>query len=271
MADATKLNQVINPEVLAPFIREQLIKNLVFSGIAGIDTTLVGEPGDTLKVPTYAYVGMAEDLKEGEDHESVTMSATTKAVTVKKAVRTIGWTDETLLSALGNIPDEAGFQLSQAIYDKVNNDCFKALTAGVPVDAEIKIGTNTDWVADALTKFGEKISDPTVLIVHPTQLATFRKDSQYVYVNQGNTKVSGVVAQIFGTDVLVSDMVAKDQAFLVRSGALEIVLKRNPTLETDRNIWKKESFLSVDQHYVAYVKNASKAVQIKGLAPVVKP
>lgn len=261
----TKLENIINPQVMSAFVREQLIKNLVFSGIAKINTDLVNVAGNTLTYPAYGYVGMATDLAEGVSHDAVAMSATTKSVTVKKAVKTIGYTDEALVAGLGNIREEAGFQLSQAIYDKVNKDCFDTLTAGVPADATIKIDkANPNWVADALAKFGEKVNDPSILIVHPQQLAYFRQSDQYVYVNQGSTKVNGVVAQIFGTDVLVSEMVDVDQAFLVRSGALEIVLKRGVEIEFGRD-WKiKSDFISIDQHYVTYLKNATKAVQIKG-------
>lgn len=54
MGVTTKLANLIDPEVLADYIDVKLINNIVFAPLATVDTTLVGNPGDTIKFPAYA-------------------------------------------------------------------------------------------------------------------------------------------------------------------------------------------------------------------------
>ena len=45
---STKLANLIDPQVIADFVDQKLIDNIVFAPLAEIDQTLVGRPGDTL-------------------------------------------------------------------------------------------------------------------------------------------------------------------------------------------------------------------------------
>lgn len=54
MGEITKLSYLINPEVFADYIDKKLINKIVFAPLATVDMTLVGNPGDTLKFPSYA-------------------------------------------------------------------------------------------------------------------------------------------------------------------------------------------------------------------------
>ena len=54
MGETTKLANLINPQVLADFVDKKLIDKIVFAPLAEVDTTLVGNPGDTLTFPAYA-------------------------------------------------------------------------------------------------------------------------------------------------------------------------------------------------------------------------
>ncbi|MGQ4524992.1 hypothetical protein ACSSOE_06960 [Intestinibacter bartlettii] len=50
----TKIADLINPEVMADMISAKIEKKLVVTPFAKIDTTLVGQPGNTITVPQYA-------------------------------------------------------------------------------------------------------------------------------------------------------------------------------------------------------------------------
>ena len=84
MGQVTKLANLINPEVLADYIDKKLIHNIVFAPLATVDNTLVGNPGDTIKFPAYAYIGSADDLTEGAAISTVSLNAS--AVSVKKFI-----------------------------------------------------------------------------------------------------------------------------------------------------------------------------------------
>ena len=49
----TKLESLIDPEVMAPMISAKLEKSIVVTPFAKIDNTLEGQPGSTISVPKY--------------------------------------------------------------------------------------------------------------------------------------------------------------------------------------------------------------------------
>lgn len=61
----TKLEQLVDPEVMAPMISAKLTKAIKVTPFAKIDYTLQGRAGDTITVPKFQYIGDAEDLAEG--------------------------------------------------------------------------------------------------------------------------------------------------------------------------------------------------------------
>lgn len=50
----TKLENLINPQVMADMLTAQIPKKIKVTPFAKIDTTLQGRPGDTITVPKYA-------------------------------------------------------------------------------------------------------------------------------------------------------------------------------------------------------------------------
>ena len=62
----TKMEHMINPEVLASMIDGELEFALKFTNLATVDNTLVGRAGNTVSLPAYKMIGEAEDVAEGE-------------------------------------------------------------------------------------------------------------------------------------------------------------------------------------------------------------
>lgn len=60
----TKLANLVNPEVMAPMIAATLPKKIKFTPFAKVDTTLVGQPGDSITVPKFEYIGDADDSRK---------------------------------------------------------------------------------------------------------------------------------------------------------------------------------------------------------------
>ena len=50
----TQFSNMINPEVMAEMISAKVAKKISVIPFAKVDTTLVGQPGDTITVPQYA-------------------------------------------------------------------------------------------------------------------------------------------------------------------------------------------------------------------------
>ena len=262
--NATKLAELINPEVMGAFAERKLEAEFKFAPLAVVGHELQGQAGDTLTIPVWGYIGKAEDVAEGQPIPISKMGQTKTTVKVKKAGKGIELTDEAVLSGLGDAVGEGEKQLAEAILDKVNKDCFDALMATTTLQHSTAAGDtlNADEVADALVQFKEDVHEGQVLFVSPKRYAQLRKDPAWVTVLAGEKFISGQVGEIMGCSVVVSNTMADDKALIVRAGALGLELKRDTMIESDRDIIHKSTIITIDKHYVAYLKDASKVIKV---------
>ena len=256
--NATKVTNLVDPDVYSDMISAELPSAIALSGLADVDRTLEGRAGSTIIMPKFGYIGDAQDVAEGEDIPISQMSTSTTEVTIKKAGKGIEITDEAALSGYGNPVAEGKNQLKMAIANKIDNDLFTAL-AGATLTA-----TGAMTVAGMLTakaKFGEKVNQSAVVVLSANNYAKIATD----VLNLENTDkvlVDGVVGKFAGLQVVVSGKVNDTTAYIVAPGALGIALKRNVQVETDRDIVAKSTVITADEHYVAYLKDESKAIKV---------
>ena len=259
--DGTKLGNLIDPQVLADFLDVKMMDAIKFAPLCAVRTDLVGKPGDTLTLPKYAFIGLAEDVAEGADVPMAKLAADTVDVKVKKAGKGVQVTDEAVLSAYGDTVNEIGRQLLMAIAGKVDNDCAEAFRgATLTVTAE---KFDKYVISDMMAKFGEDLEEDMVALINPEHLAILRRDPDFVQVNQGDVIMNGEVGRLFGCRIVISNKVKATEAFLVKAGAVKILMKRNVMVEADRNIVNKTNTYVVDEHYVAYLEDESKIVKAK--------
>lgn len=343
----TKLNNLVNPEVMAQMISATLPKKIKFGAVSKIDTTLAGQAGDTITVPKYAYIGDAEDVAEGVAMGTTVLTASTTKATVKKAGKAIEITDESLLSGYGDPMGEGVGQLTMSIASKVDNDSYDVLTeASLVADAA---SLNYDNIVSATGKFADETDDTLnkLFYIHPNQETSMRKLSDFTDKSKSgmDVVVSGTIGMVGGAQVvkskrvkhieyvqadagtitIVADSVNEDDtnkhlstilknclttyvagnerktlkigdkvnalpsnqqyyanpivivassdpneapsadATATEAPAVTIYLKRNVEVEADRDILKKTTVASADEHYVAVLSNDSKVVLAKFL------
>ena len=272
MADVvTKIANLIDPEVMADMLDEKLTDAIKFSPLAQIDRTLEGRPGDTVTLPKYAYIGDATDVAEGADIEESLLSATSATVKVKKAAKGVRLTDEAILSGHGDPVGETNRQLLTAISAKVDADCMTALNGikgAMTLDVSATDAISSGAVADALVKFGEDLDGEKVLFLAPAQLAQIRKDPDYLKPSEMTQQaiMSGTVGECWGCQLVLSNKIkagsGKFTNFIVKPGALAIYLKREATVETERNTKNKTTLITADEHYAVYLRDESRAVKL---------
>ena len=270
----TKLEALIDPQVLAEYLDVKLMDAIKFAPLCAVNNELQGRPGSILTLPQYTFIGLAEEVKEGEDVLFGNLGYRTVEVKIKKAGRGVKITDEAILSAYGNPVDEIAKQLLMAIAGRVDEDCVAAFRDGsinlTQGEADEKLDTvksvdgkefGKNMIIDMIAEFGEDIEEDMVLLVNPKHLAILRKDEAFVHVMDGQAIISGEMGQIFGCRVVVSNKVDEKEAFLVKAGAVEILMKRNVAVEADRDIVNKTNIFVVDEHYAVYLKDATKLVR----------
>ena len=286
-ATMTVLGNLINPEVMTDMISATLPKKIKFSRIAGVDTTLEGREGDTVTIPKYAYIGDAEDVAEGVALGTVSLTATTTKVTVKKAGKATEISDEAILSAHGDTVGESVNQLAMAVASKIDDDCVKALnTATLKYDGSDG-AISYEGIVKAIDLLEDESDTPVskVIFVHPKQVTQLRLDADFRDLNKYPMPVimTGAIGSIAGAQVIVSKRVTTDESgnyvnpivvvdtadpneattadkFATSSPALTIYLKRAVNVETDRDILKSTNVIKTDEHYVVALTNDSKVV-----------
>ena len=256
--NGTKLAQLVNPQVLADMISAELPNAIALAPLATIGRKLQGAAGNTLTMPKYGYIGDAKDVAEGADIEISQMSTTTTEVTVKKAGKGVEITDEAILSDYGDTVGEIKNQLKMAIANKIDNDLFTALR-GATLTA-----TGAVSVAGLLTaraKFGEKVNQPAVVVMNANNYVKIASE----IVNLESTDrvlINGVVGKVAGLQVAISDKLSDTEVFIIADGALGIELKRDVMVESDRDIIAGVNVYTANEHYVAYLKDETKAIKV---------
>ena len=276
--NATKLAQLIDTQVIAPLVEKKFFNYLKFSPLLTIDSTLAGRPGSTVDVPFYTYIGMAEDVAEGADISIKQLTQDYTQFTIKKPCIGVQLTDEALLSGFDDAMSQAVNQLGQSIAHKVNDDVVTALaTVADPMIhyAGASGELSADVIADALALFGEDEAGPKVMFVTPKQLASLRKEADWIPVTELGVQAlhSGALGMIWGVEIVVSNDVSSSAPinYIVKPGALRLFLKRDLMVERDRDIINDSFILTANKHYGAYLYDASKALAIKYEASPVAP
>lgn len=265
----TKLTNLVNPQVVADSISAELPKAIKFSGVAVIDTTLEGQPGNTITVPKYAYIGDATDVAEGNAIETTTLTATSGQATIKKVGKAVELTDEAILSAVGDPVGEATGQLTKSIASKIDQDtldCLKTTSKSVGAAAT---AFSIKLISDALDTFeDEELGEKKFLYVNPVHMGTIRTSSEFTHASAlgDNTLITGAVGMIYGCEVIPSRRIVDEGSqytcVLAKEKSVSVYLKRDVMVETDRNILTKTTTISADEHYVAYLKDESRVCKI---------
>ena len=207
----TMLNDIINPEVMGDMIEAKIPHLLKFTPFAKVDTTLVGVPGDTKTVPSWNFIGAAEDVAEGAEVATQKLTASTATFTIKKAMRSVGITQESINSGLGDPVGAAESQLAKAIAVKLDADVLEAaMGATLTYDGSAnKIGYA--GIVDAVGVLDEEENTDKVMFIAPAQVTTMRKDADFVDKNKyGNdVMVTGEIGMVGNTRLVPSKSIVK--------------------------------------------------------------
>lgn len=261
----TKLENMIDPEVMGAMIQAELPQALKFTGIAQLDTTLQGRPGDEITVPSYKYIGDAVDVAEGSAIDYDLLETTTRKIGIKKAAKGVELTDESVLSGYGDPVGEAQRQVRMALASKIDNDVLAAaLEAPLTLaDAEIdmdlidKIEATFVDAPDAIE--GQTTDQMGTLFLSYKDAAKLRKAAADNWTRASqlgdNILVSGAFGELLGWEIVRSKKVEDGQFVAVKPGALKIYLKRELLAESARDIDHKQTKFNADQHYGVAIDN----------------
>lgn len=251
-------NTVVKQEVLRGLIEEKMGKNVKFLPLA-VRYDL-GE-GTAIRVVKQKYVGDATVVAKGQPIPISDFEQTSITKDVEKVAKGIELAVEDLLDMGVRGAEYIERQLLASIDNGLQNAIVAELTAitGAMVhDATAEGKINADVVADALAKFGEDQED-AFLLVHSKTLTQMRKEADFQRISNDEF---GAVGLIFGARVMVSDAVVEGEAYIVKQGALELHIRRQPLVQAREKIENQTELYVGTAYFVANLLEESKAVKI---------
>lgn len=275
----TTLSKMIDPQVMAPMISAKIANKIVATPFAKIDTTLQGQPGSTITVPKFKYIGDAVELAEGVTADKTQLETTSVPYTIKKIAKQVELTDEAVLSGYGNPVGEVNNQLGLAIASKIDNDVMDALKgAQLVYTATGDISYNN--IVNAIDALNEEENVEKVMFIHPRQVATLRKDANFIDNNKYNNNVimKGEIGMIANARIVATKKAINSAGtyFLNpivelkpesqtgdETPAVTIFMKRGVNLETQRELGNYTTLIGADEHYVVALTDESKVVVAK--------
>ena len=270
-AGPTKLNNLLDPQVIGAYLDVKLIDKIKLSPVAEVNRELEGRPGSTLTFPKWGYIGDAADLAEGAALTYENIAESTVEIKVKKVAKGVSITDDAILSGYGNPVEQIGNQLLTAVASKIEADMYDAVknekkatrdTTGCFAHTYNKTaGFTKEDIIDMRAKFGEDQEGEMLLFVNPAEFAVLAKDKDFVQIQQGAQIISGEMGMLYGVRLVVANRVPAGKPFLMKPGALAIVMKRNVMVESERDMDHFATKFAVSDHYVCYVKYADRIVK----------
>lgn len=272
----TKLENMINPEVMADIVSAKLDKLIKFTPLAYVERALEGQPGNTLTVPVWKYAGDATEVAEGDAIPLDKLETGKTSMTIKKAAKGYEITDEAVLSGLGDPIGQAVHQLGLAIANKIDNDLVTVAKTATQKVSDAP--TTIEAIDKALEIFEDEENARYVAVIHPKDAIKLKTAVAKDWVKGSelgaNMVVSGTFGEAGGVQIVRSKKVEEGKGFLVKVsadstdtedvakyGAFVIMLKRDVAIETDRDILKKTTVVTGDEHYGVYLYDPTKVVK----------
>lgn len=288
----TTTADLIAPEILAPIIQQKYQKAMVFTPLAAVDRTLVGQPGDTLKQPMWKQIEDAQEIGEGQaipvskGEQGFTMA------TVKKFGRGYSFTDEADIARIGSQVEYGVSEISRVIAQYGDT---ALMNEALKVKNTLTIDPTVLGVDEAISFFDSQSNGAYTIICSPKTKIWFDKD--ILEFTRGsdtgaNLVLNGAVPGVLGASFYTTKKMADGKAVVVYSSpddiaamkeleevektgkdpkelatlntgqAFKWLVKRDLLVESDRDKEKQINMIYGTQIAAPYVQNPSKVLNL---------
>lgn len=260
----TTMTNVINPEVMGSMIDAKIEAMLKLTPYAKLDTSLQGVAGDTKTVPSWNYIGDAVDVAEGAEVDLTAMTAGTKTFTIKKAMKSVGISQEAVNSGLGNPIGQAEAQLAKSIAGKVDNDVLAATLTSTVISGDGSTKISYAGIVDAVGMFDEEEITDKVMFVAPEQISTLRKDADFISADKYDNKVmmSGEIGMVAGARIVPSKKIKVDESGIYTCPVIKLEPANAETEYTEDELPAVTIFIKKDTQTDAEWKPRSQTHEI---------
>lgn len=212
----TLLKDIINPQVMGDMIEAKINAQCKITPYAKLDTTLQGVPGDTKTVPTWNYIGDAEDFdadnESNTEMETTKLTASTTTFKIKCAGKSVSVSQKAVNSGMGDPIGQATTQLAKSITNKIDNDLMEVCYTATNKHTDEGVISYKGIVSANAIFEDEEDGIEKVLFIHPKQEAQLLVDPDFLSADKftGGVAVNGAIGKIAGCWVKKSKKVKNE-------------------------------------------------------------
>ena len=248
MAIYTIPNQVVEGKI-TDILNSYLDTRSLFT----VDTSLATAAGLTKRVYKYTYSGTVENLNKGaKNTQKGAVALAYTDYTVGRYQQTYEYNDMDVM-ADPNIVNVLSDGAGKTMVNEIRGEFFTELA---------KISNHFD--ADSYTSIYEAVVDAVAALPKAAELdttdlfivmgadarAAVRKDSLFEASKQGEILYSGQFGTVAGIPCVFSTLVPADTVYVTEKAAITFFVKREGTVEQDRDIESKDNTVVYERHGV---------------------
>lgn len=260
------MNTVYDNTVLETKLTELLNSKLEVRSLMSIDDSLSQSAGIVKTVNRYTYTGQVEQLGAGASNSVCgTISFVPESYTVKRYQQTFKYNDVEAMQDPG-IVDMAIAGAADVMANQIRREYFAELQKTSRRHAISGSAIAYGDVVAALSDIGREVEDGLFIILSSDCRAAIRQDPDFVAARRGEIVYTGQIGTLCGLPVLFSQLVPAGKAIITDKNAVKFFVKKDASLEQDRNIETKENTIVYERHGVIALVDDTGTVILGGAA-----
>jgi hypothetical protein len=252
-------NTVYPNKVIEAKAKDLLATSLNVRSLMSIDNELAQTAGMTKTVNVYTYSGTAEEVEAGEGNSvrgSITYTPTD--YTVKYVQQTFDYQDEDFMKD-NLIVDNMIKGATQTMTNKMTAD-FLAECAKASLHSEFAT-FGYEAIVDGISELNLEDESKLYVVIPNAWKADLRKDEDYKSARMGEVVYNGQVGTICGIPVIATKALT-DVAYVMTNEAIKLFVKKDVSVEQDRDIETRTNTVVMGTSYLAALENADKICKL---------
>lgn len=252
-------NTVFNNKIVEAKAKDLLTTAVNTRSLMTIDNSLAQEAGMTKTINVYTYSGAAEEVAAGQGNStrgSITYNPTD--YTVKYVQQTFDYTDEDFMKD-GSIVDNMLKGATQTMQNKMAADFVAECGKATVAHSAATFGY--DAIVDGIAKLNVEDESKLFVLIPNSWKADLRKDEDYKAARMGEVIYNGQVGTVCGIPVVATKALT-DAAYVMTNEAVKLFMKKDVTVEQDRDIETRTNTIVLGTAYLVALENADKICKV---------
>ena len=247
--------------ILENKMNEMMDTRLNARALMTVDDSLSESAGLRKTVNRYTYAGKVEQLSRGQANTSKGMVVfISDYYDVKRYQQTFEYNDIDVLQDPYLI-DVATAGAAAVMANQINDEYFAEIEKISNRHALAGEAFTYNDVVDALATLGREVESDLFILMSAKARADIRKDPDFVTAKQGEILYTGQFGTICGIPVIYSKKVPEGKMILTNKSAVRFFVKKEATLEQDKNIETKTNVVVYERHgLIALVDDTSSVI-----------